>query len=117
MVFGKSKQINKKEDPVVEDRNEIEKLQAEINKSKEEIKELEKETSDKPEEEAAKETTEEETTEVEPEEAKPEEKKEYLQVVKELPLQPVRQYTDEETGIVTNYITVEEALTKIMGAI
>ena len=108
MGFGKSKLINKKEDPVVEDRNEIEKLQAEINKSKEEIKELEKETSDKPEVE---------TTEEEPEEAKPEEKKEYLQVVKELPLQPVRQHIDEETGIVTNFITVEEALTKIMGAI
>ena len=121
MVFGKQKQINKretvKESPVIQDRNEIEKLQAEIEKSKKEIKELEKETSDKPEQETTEEETTKEETEVEPEEVKTEEKKEYLQVVKELPQQQIRQHIDEETGVVTNFITVEEALTKIMGEI
>lgn len=34
-------------------------------------------------------------------------------VVKELPLQPVRKHKDEETGIITNFITIEESLTNM----
>jgi len=116
-MFGKSKQINKREtpeeDPVVEDKKEIAKL-------KEEIKELEKETSDEPEQETTEEVPEEITQEVPeetPEKSNPEKKEEYLQVVKELPLQPMRQHIDEKTGVVTNFITIEEALTRIMGEI
>jgi len=108
-MFGKQKQINKKEiveeDPVVEDKKEIAKL-------KEEIKELEQETSDEQEQETV-----EEQHEETPEETKSEKKEEYLQVVKELPVQHVRQIRDEKTGIITNYITTEEALTRIMGEI
>ncbi len=34
-------------------------------------------------------------------------------VVKELPLQPVRKHKDKETGITTNFMTIEESLTQI----
>ncbi len=44
----------------------------------------------------------------EPKEQEPEEE---WMVVKELPTQPVRKYKDEETGVVTNFLTIEEALT------
>lgn len=43
------------------------------------------------------------------------EKKEQIVVVKELPVQTVRQSTDEETGIVTTFVTIEEALTNLIG--
>ena len=44
-----------------------------------------------------------------------EEPKQNIQVVKELPVQQVRSTTDEETGEVTTYVTVEEALTSLLG--
>lgn len=123
-MFGKQKQINKREtteeDSVIKAKNDIVKLE-------QEIKELEEETSDKPKKEVVEEKLvprvtevkkpEEETTKEEPEETKPEEKEEYWQVVKELPVQPVRRHVDEETGVVTNFLTTEEALTKILGEI
>lgn len=43
---------------------------------------------------------------------KPEEQ---VMVVKELPVKPVRRAIDEETGIITNFVTIEEALTNLMG--
>ena len=41
-------------------------------------------------------------------------KNKYL-VVKELPTQPVRSSLDEETGITTTFVTIEEALTNLIG--
>ena len=41
-------------------------------------------------------------------------KNKYL-VVKELPVQPVRQTKNEETGELTTFITIEEALTSLIG--
>ncbi len=107
MVFGKSKEVNKEEAPK-EGKERIAELEAGIVKSEQKLKELES-----PEEA----TEPEKVDENKPEEEKPEEVKEYVRVVKELPLQPVRQHIDEETGAITNFITIEEALTKIMGAI
>ena len=46
---------------------------------------------------------------------KAEQKERYL-VVQALPTQKVRQTTDEETGIITNFVTVEEALSDIMNS-
>ncbi len=104
MVFGKPKKSSV-EDPVVEDQKEIAKL-------KEEIKKLEEETSDE-------EILVKEVVQKEPkvEETKTEEPKEYIQVVKEIPVQEIRRHLDKKTGVITNFITIEEALTKIMGEI
>lgn len=44
----------------------------------------------------------------------PEVENKYL-VVKELPTQPVRQTKDPETGALTTFITIEEALTNLIG--
>ena len=41
---------------------------------------------------------------------KKKEAKEKYMVVKELPTQVVRKYEDEETGEITNFLTIEEAL-------
>ncbi len=38
---------------------------------------------------------------------------EELMVVKELPTQQIRKHEDEKTGVTTNFITIEEALTNI----
>jgi len=46
---------------------------------------------------------------------KKEKPKEEVMVVKELPMQPVRQVEDPTTGIITNFVTIEEALTKLIG--
>ena len=45
--------------------------------------------------------------------SKKEERTEEYEVVKELPVQQVRSSFDKETGINTNFITIEEALTDI----
>lgn len=42
----------------------------------------------------------------------PQKPKERWVVVKELPLQPMRKYKDEETGEIVNLITIEEYLTE-----
>ncbi len=39
-------------------------------------------------------------------------KEEYL-VVKELPVQQVRSFLDEETGVTMKYLTIEESLTRM----
>jgi len=38
---------------------------------------------------------------------------EQTMVVKELPVQPIRKHKDSKTGITTNFITMEEAITSI----
>ncbi len=43
---------------------------------------------------------------------KQEPEEEYL-VLKELPVQSVRSSVDEETGVKTNYLTIEESLTRM----
>lgn len=46
-----------------------------------------------------------------PEEPEELEEEENFMVVEKLPVQPVRQVKDEETGKITNLITMEEAMT------
>lgn len=48
-------------------------------------------------------------------EDKEDEEEDYLDlertmVVKELPMQPIRKHKDEKSGVVTNFVTTEEAL-------
>jgi len=53
--------------------------------------------------------------EVTAEEKKPEEVKKKIKVVKELLTQQIRETTDEKTGEITLYLTVEEALQMLVG--
>lgn len=56
---------------------------------------------------------EEEKVEVEEEPKKEEEQKTKIQVVKEFPMIPVRDFQDKD-GVMVHLITIEEALTEIM---
>lgn len=60
----------------------------------------------------------EEESEIEQHKSKDKEKKveEIYVVVKELPVQQIRFSIDEKTGVKTNFITIEEALSDIMNA-
>lgn len=51
------------------------------------------------------------------EEEKPSKTKERIQVVKELPMAPLRRWKDPKTGEITNFITVEEALDEIINKV
>ena len=50
-----------------------------------------------------------------PIETKPKEVKKKIKVVKELPMQQLRETTDEKSGEITMYLTVEEALQMLVG--
>ena len=83
-------------------------------------KKVRKVIEEEPEEEEE-EYDEEEEEEIEEEEVKPVVKKEEtsqkskIVVVKELPVQPIREFTDEE-GTIIHFKTIEEALSEIMNS-
>jgi len=81
-------------------------------KKQEEFKKVEVE-EEVPEEDPIKEITEDVKKKLNKKEKVDEEKKEIFEVVKELPMQPVRQVKDEDGTLIT-YITIEEALTKVL---
>ncbi len=79
----------------------------------EEDKEEEKQEVKKADKKLADETVKEEVVD-EPEKEKEQEVKSKIEVVKELPVQQLRTVTNEETGEITTYVTVEEALAVLL---
>lgn len=79
-------------------------------KKKKKVEEVE----EVPEEEMEEEESEDLEDEEEVEEVKPSKKKERFMVVKELPVQPIRQIEDPNTGDLINLKTMEEAFTDLM---
>ncbi len=74
---------------------------------KQEVKKADKKPADEPEKEEV-------VDEPEKEEEKEQEVKSKIEVVKELPVQQLRTVTNEETGEITTYVTVEEALAVLL---